>query len=86
VSAVLEYVEVCPNCLQYLANGFDGMDLGEVDEALIVAGEAALVARQGEPAHVVPHGTDTDVWFSWLRCDMCDGLAGDRYVAVVLAA
>lgn len=84
MSRVLGYVEVCPNCLQYLANGFDGMDLGEVDEALIVAGEQALVAGWDTPAHVVAHGVESS--FSWSRCEMCDGLAGDRYTAAVLTA
>lgn len=80
---VLDYIEVCPNCINYLANGFDGMDLTPVEELAIELGEASLVESWDGPVHIVAHGVDSS--FSWSPCDMCNGLAGDRYTAAILS-
>lgn len=75
---VTDTIEVCADCLLFIANGDLPEDDGDADR--VVAGVASL------GGHVVAGGPDgDDAGFSWRACECCGGLAGDRFYASILA-
>jgi hypothetical protein len=67
--------EACSDCVIYVANG----DTSGMDEATAERVSSACDAL-GEYAHV----GDTEYGFSNYRCEVCNGLAGDRFEIVVM--
>ena len=69
-------LSVCPECLCEVANGESS--LGAVERA----DHYAALESYGD-VHAVP--TDDDYGFSHRACELCNGLAGDRYGVALLA-
>ena len=69
---------ICTDCLQLLVNG-------ESDHAPEELVRMNKTLAQWADSKYVPAGMHTDEngncepSFSWHRCDLCNGLAGDRY-------
>jgi hypothetical protein len=74
----MEYIEVglcCQDCTMAIAND-DYTGMSDEQEAATRAG----IERIGEYLIV-----GEEYGFSWQRCDVCDGLAGDRHEVGYLA-
>ena len=67
----------CSDCVQFLANGFDGMDLTPEREAQITAGVNEIMQ---DAYRLIVEGED--LGFSYQSCDICNQkqAAGDRYL------
>lgn len=59
---------ICSDCLIWQANG-DDSGFAEHDNADVVRNARAVIVDGSE------------LGFSWSRCDLCNGLAGDRFAA-----
>lgn len=79
---VTETIELaaCADCLVWVANRDDsGMDDDERAETVrskchdLQTNEGVVLISEGE-----------DLGFSWQACEICDGLAGDRYRMVAV--
>lgn len=76
---VINELEVCQDCLCAIANGdYSGMD--EETAFNVLDG----ICRLQKGGRYLVAG-DKEFGFSHCRCDCCDGLAGNRYEAILLS-
>lgn len=69
---------ICADCLQMLANGESDHSPQELEHFQKVLHE--WVGKNYIPAgQVTDENGNCEPYFSWHRCDLCDGLPGNRY-------
>jgi hypothetical protein len=72
---IIDEIEVCQDCLIWLANA-DDSGIREEDRERVKSSVAAL------GPHAVATGTECG--FSSYRCECCNGLAGERFKVTIL--
>lgn len=82
---IYDDIRACSDCICWIANADDsGLDnySEEVAEEMRAERDAGIQSFNDENVTLVVG--DDDYGFSHSRCDICDGLAGDRYQVVGL--
>lgn len=69
----------CPDCLIAIAND----DYSGMDDDRAIAVRAGIEQWYDEGYRLVP-GDTVDPSFMWAECDICHGLAGDRYDVIAI--
>lgn len=65
---------ICPNCLQLLVNGESNHTEKELTE---INNTLDLWAK--DKYYPIGMADTLTPYFSWSKCELCNGLAGDRY-------